>query len=119
MKKLFALGTLLALSMPVTAGFQSETQNRYQARNAQNITTIAAAKKANEDTPVSLTGYITQQISDDDFYFKDSTGEIKIEIDDDVWENRTITPKDRITIEGKVDDGKNGNTIDVYRIIKH
>lgn len=115
MKKIIALSTLLALSTSAFAGF-SNGNNASQG----GVTTVRQALQAHEDTQVTLTGKITRQIDNDEFYFKDATGEIKIEVEDHAWNGQNITPNDKITIRGKVDKNDNGRSdIDVYSIKKH
>ncbi|WP_150539545.1 YgiW/YdeI family stress tolerance OB fold protein [Actinobacillus vicugnae] len=124
MKKSAILSTILFLSAPVFAGFQDNNatanQGGFSGKGAKTApTTVAQAHKAWDDTPVTLTGYITKQIDHDEFYFKDATGEIKIEVEDHAWNGQNITPKDKITIQGKVDKNDSGkSTIDVYHIKK-
>lgn len=116
MKKLMALSALFALSASAFANFSNgNVDNSYGA-----VTTVKQALKAHEDTPVVLTGKITRQVDNDEFYFKDATGEIKIEVDDHAWNGQNITPKDKITIRGKVDKNDYGRSdIDVYSVKKH
>jgi len=117
MKKLLTFTAILATSLPAIAGFQD---NNSQSNQTAMVKTVAKAKTANEDTPVQLTGYITRQVDNDEFYFKDSTGEIKIDVEDHAWNGQNVTPKNKITIEGKVDKNDAGIAdIDVQRIKKH
>ncbi|ACE61769.1 YgiW/YdeI family stress tolerance OB fold protein [Actinobacillus pleuropneumoniae] len=114
MKKFLTLTTLLAISTSALAGFNGSNNEPAKAVN-----TIAQAKKAAENTPVTLTGNITRQIDSDEFLFKDATSEIKIDVEDHAWQNQNITPKDKITIYGKVDQDSQGPaSIDVDRIQK-
>ncbi|WGE90300.1 NirD/YgiW/YdeI family stress tolerance protein [Actinobacillus genomosp. 1] len=114
MKKFLTLTTLLTVSTTALAGFNAGNTEPVKAVN-----TIAQAKKATENTPVTLTGNITRQIDNDEFFFKDATGEIKIDVEDHAWQNQNVTPKDKITIYGKVDkDAQGPASIDVDRIQK-
>ncbi len=67
--------------------------------------TVAKAVTLGDDSPVVLTGNIVSQVagSKDKFTFKDSTGEVRVEIDRKVFAGRTVTPKDTVRIMGKVD----------------
>lgn len=123
MKKVFTLVSLFALSSFANAGFNENqavgggfSQDGKTLPSA--ITTVAQALKAQDDAPVQLTGYITRQIDNDEFMFKDSSGEIKIDVEDEAWQGQNITPKNKITIYGKVDKDWH-NSVDVYRIQKH
>lgn len=122
MKKLLTLASVLALSSTAMAGFNGNNQGNQGGfsggQNAQGtVTTIAQAKNAWDDTPVTLTGYIVNQIDHDEFTFKDETGEIRIDVEDHAWNGLNVTPKDKIVIQGKVDDDWK-KSIDVYSIQK-
>lgn len=122
MKKVLVLTTLLSLSAASMANFESSAaqQGGFSGEGAKTApTSVAQALEAWDDTPVTLTGYITKQVDHDEFYFKDASGEIKIEVEDYAWNGQNVTPKDKITIEGKVDKNDWGkSTIDVYSIKK-
>ena len=80
--------------------------------------TVAAALKASDDTPVIIEGKIVKQIDKDEFIFRDSTGEIEIDVSKRAWNGQTISPADTIQIRGKVDTEWNKTEIDVKQIIK-
>lgn len=82
------------------------------------VKTVKDAKSAADDTPIMLEGKIVKQIGHDDFIFKDSTGEIEIEVSKRAWCGQEITPNDTIQIFGEVDKEWNKTELDVKRIIK-
>lgn len=68
---------------------------------------------------VLLDGNITSKIkADGDKYtFRDSTGEIVVEIDDKVFAGSAVTPSTRVRLTGEVDTHIVGNkTVDVKRL---
>ena len=69
------------------------------------IMTVAEALKVSDDTPVKLEGKIEKSLGDEKYLFKDASGSITIEIDDDDWKGVTATPNDTLVIEGEVDSG--------------
>jgi len=69
--------------------------------------TVAQALKMKDDTMVTLKGTITKQTAHEEYEFKDSTGTIAIEIDDDDWWGLTVNPTDVVTIYGEVDTSMN------------
>lgn len=80
------------------------------------VTTVANAKSAWDDTHVVLTGHIVSRAGGDhDHYlFRDSTGEILVEIDDELFMGRTVTPQMTVRLYGEVDKEMVGRTkIDV------
>ena len=82
----------------------------------KNITTVAEAQKSQEDTKVVLTGNIIKKINDEHYTFKDKTGEINVEIDDDKLQGINITPETSVTIYGEIDkdDDTQSISIDIY-----
>jgi|GEM_PF-337434 len=56
-----------------------------------------------DDQKVALQGNIIQQTDDDEFIFKDASGEMEIEIDQDKFANITVTPEDEVLIIGEAD----------------
>lgn len=120
----YALAALLALlvsapAIPVLAdqpqgqgGFQNDAPRMqtgpggFQGPTAQaKVNTVAEARKAWDDTPVTLTGNIVQRLphDDDDYLFRDATGEIVVDIDHELFMGRTVTPETKVRIFGEVD----------------
>lgn len=112
MKKLLSLITLLTISSTAVAGFNGGT-------DAPKSTVAQALKIKRDDTPVQLTGKIIRQIDNDEFIFRDASGEIKIEVDEHAWQGLNVSPNETITIFGTVDhESLEANTVDVYRVQK-
>lgn len=129
-KKTFALAAIVALmSAPA---FAANTQGGFSGPGApasqqqaggfsgpnSSVTTVDAAKRLQDDAPVTLRGNIIQQNSDDDYTFKDSTGTISVDIDRKHWNGVNVTPNDVVEIIGEVDKGKKGVEIDVKQLKK-
>ena len=118
-----ALGAALFATLPAQAQAQAPAaqegyaQGGFQGPVAQTrVNTVAEARKAWDDTPVTLTGYIVQRMphDDDDYLFRDDTGEIVVDIDHEIFRGRTVTPQTRVRITGEVDRGfMEPTTIDV------
>ena len=97
MKKFTALTSLalvFGLSGNAPAGFQGP---------GLPVMTVAEALKVSDDTPVKLAGKIEKSLGNEKYLFKDATGTITIEIDDDDWKGVTATPDSELIIEGEVD----------------
>lgn len=102
---------LSAFSIPAYAAFEQNPVNTnkggFEGPGTQAIiTTVEQAKSAQDDSKCELIGNIIEQLAgDDDLYlFKDSTGEIVIELDDDLFKGRTVTPQNQIRIYGEVEN---------------
>ena len=99
---------LAALAAPAWGGFQEggNSAGGFQGPGAANgVTTVAQARAARDDTPCVLTGRIVRrEAGDHDHYlFRDATGDIVVDIDDDLFMGRTVTPETTIRIYGEVD----------------
>ncbi len=130
MKKFAALAAIMMLtSAPLFAaqgGFTgpnaAQTQNQTQQggfvdANA-SLTTAAKAKDLKDDSWVKLRGNITERLSDDRYVFRDASGTVNVEIDDKRWNGQTISPQDKVEIQGKVDKDWNEFEIEVKQINK-
>ena len=110
--KLHSLVALLAvLSVPAFAAFTGPS--------TATINTVQAALQAADDTPVQLTGYITQSLGNEIYMFQDKTGEMKVEIDHENWRGIQISAKDTITLYGEVVSDSAVKTIDVEMLYKN
>ena len=75
--------------------------------------TVAKAKEMPDDHYVVLRGNIVEKTRKEHYLFRDETGSITIEIDDDDWRGLTVTPEDTVEIGGEVDKGWRSIKIDV------
>jgi uncharacterized protein (TIGR00156 family) len=64
---------------------------------------IAEVKKMSDDAYVTMSGYITKRLSDDTYNFTDGKDNLTVEIGKKAWRGQTITPKDKILLQGEVD----------------
>lgn len=103
MKHLKLLPLLVALSMTGLAFGQ------YSGPKAKNKATTVKAVKDNavkldrQDATLQLRGYITQQISAEEFWFTDTTGKIKVEISKRNQPAKPFDDKTELIITGEVD----------------
>ncbi|UQZ90931.1 TIGR00156 family protein [Deltaproteobacteria bacterium Smac51] len=82
------------------------------------VATVAEAKKMADDTPVTLVGRIDKRLGGDKYEFRDDTGTITVEIDNDDWNGVTVGPNDIVEISGEVDKDLTSLEIDVDRVVK-
>ena len=66
-----------------------------------------------DDTKAVLRGNIVRQVKHEKYLFKDSTGEIVVEIDDDDWGGVTVGPNDTVELIGEIDKDFNKIEFDV------
>lgn len=77
---------------------------------------VAEVLKMRDDAPVTLNGHIEKQLGGDHYLFKDATGTITVEIDDDEWGGLNVTPTTPVTISGEVDKDWTSLKVDVKTI---
>jgi uncharacterized protein (TIGR00156 family) len=103
---------------PTATQTQTQTQQGGFVDNDANLTTALKVKDQKDDSWVKLRGNITERLSDDRYLFRDTTGTVNVEIDHKRWNGQTITPQDKVEIQGKVDKEWNEFEIDVKQVIK-
>lgn len=82
------------------------------------LVTVQQAQSMRDDTRVHLQGKIVQNLGDEKYLFRDNTGTIRVEIDDEDWNGQTVGPEDLVDIYGKVDKDWNSVEIEVKRVVK-
>lgn len=70
---------------------------------AKNVVTVSKAKTLADETGVTLTGTIVKHIAGGHYEFKDKTGSIVIEVDDDLAKGWQLKAGDKVRIVGEVD----------------
>lgn len=67
------------------------------------VHTVEEIKNLSDDSHVIAEGFITRSLGDEKYMFEDDSGEIRIEIDDDLWRGREVGSETRIRIFGELD----------------
>lgn len=97
MKRLL-IGTTLLLSLTANAEFIGEG-------GTTEVTTIKNAIELRDDSRVIVEGHIVKQLKNELYLFKDATGEVEMEIDDEDFRNMKISADDKVRITAEVDSG--------------
>lgn len=115
-----ALATLLALTTASAfAGFNGNGSTPSGYQGTTKTMSVKRALSAPDNSMVTLTGKIVQQIDDDEFLFSDGTGRIRVEIKHRVWNGLNVGPNDRVRIKGKLDNEPYERAeVEVYSIQK-
>ncbi|RAU36507.1 YgiW/YdeI family stress tolerance OB fold protein [Enterobacter sp. RIT418] len=103
---------------PSATAAPTQTQQGGFVDNDANLTTAVKAKDLPDDRWVKLRGNITERLSDDRYTFRDETGTVVVEIDHKRWNGVTVSPQDKLELQGKVDKDWNEFEIDVKQVIK-
>ncbi|MEH0801274.1 YgiW/YdeI family stress tolerance OB fold protein [Vibrio alginolyticus] len=110
MKRVLLTSMLALLSSSAFAAFNGP--------EVSAINTVKEARNATDDSAVVLTGHIVQSFGNETYLFKDNTGEIEVDIDNEDWMGQEVTPKDTVMIRGEVDSDWTTTQIDVETIQK-
>ena len=105
MKKLLAatsLALVLGLAGNARAQQPASVRGGFQGPGL-TVMTVSEALKLNDDAPVKLSGKIEKSLGNEKYLFKDATGSITIEIDDEDWNGVNATPETEIIITGEID----------------
>lgn len=76
--------------------------------------TVKQALSLKDDNKVQLKGYVVKAIGDEKYQFRDNTGTITVDIDDDLWNGKAVSAKTPVTLIGDVDiDHKPAKRIEI------
>jgi uncharacterized protein (TIGR00156 family) len=93
MKKIYILAIIGTIGF-LSAGIANA---QYTGPSEKEMTTVAdVLANAKDDTYVQLKGKITQQVGKEKYIFVDSSGEIRVEIDNEVF---TVPVDDKTNVE--------------------
>src|SRR5690625_3572728 len=87
----------------IVLAMASVTTAQAQLTGETNVHTISAIKKMSDDTKVIDERYFTRRDGEEEYTFTDGTGEIRIEIADDLWQGREVDSETPIRIYGELD----------------
>ncbi len=70
---------------------------------AAPTSTVAQAVKARVNTYVTLSGNVTSHLRGDYYMFRDASGEIRVEIEPEIWRGQKVSPETKVRIRAEVD----------------
>lgn len=70
--------------------------------NTKPVSKVSNINDMPEDTVVYVQGYIVQNLGDDNYLFRDDSGTIAVEIDEDLIEDNTLTPNTVVFIMANI-----------------
>lgn len=104
---LILLTSVFALCLGDVAFSKKHSGGFRESRDSQvetfDIITVEQAKNSKDDTFVVLQGYIDKSLGGEKYLFRDTTGTIKLEIDDDKFRGLVVYPDDFVQVSGEVD----------------
>lgn len=84
------------------------------------LVTVQQSKQMADETWVKLRGHVVKALGDEKYQFRDKTGVMVVEIDDDLWQDRAVTAATRLTLIGELDvsrKSKKPTKLEVEQII--
>ena len=99
---------ILNTSFVFAAGFTGQTA-KYS---------IQDALKQPDNSFVTIQGNIVKKLSSDKYLFKDTTGTITVEIDNEKWGNIEASEKDTLELTGEIERKFNSIHLDVDTVTK-
>ncbi len=100
-RKTFVLGLGGLLALSVQAQFTGPGV-------AAPTTTVAQLRQARVGSYATVEGRIVAHQRENYFSFRDGSGEIRVEIEPGVWQNRKVGPDDKVRLVGEVEQGSAG-----------
>ena len=94
--------TLIAASFTFTAALATANTAVNQSALSK-VSTVKQALVAKDDTKVEVKGYVVKAIGDEKYQFRDATGSMTVDIDDDLWQGKPIAANTPVTLMGEVD----------------
>ncbi len=115
-----ALVLFLALSIPAFAGFSNAPAPGGGGFSGPGpaISTVVQVLDMRDDAPAAMRGNIVSHQGGDKYLFRDSTGDIVLEIDQKYWGGLHVTPNDTVVVHGKLDKDFTKKEFDVKGIQK-
>ena len=129
MRILTALALSLALATPAIAAFEGPGTTQAPVSGFQGpqtgaaINSVTMAMQARDDAYCTLEGRLTEKLAGhkDLYMFEDASGRMVVDIDDEKFAGRVVTPQNTVRLHGEVDVKRSGQRevdVDVLEIIR-
>ena len=102
MKKVLVLGAL-GLLLNVPSNVMAQQAGGYTGPSATIATSVAEAVKMTDGAVVELTGKIEKSLGDEKYTFRDQTGTVKVEIDNEDFRGVSVNEQEVVKLRGEVD----------------
>ena len=99
-------------------GYASANLNNGGFKDDCKVISVSEALKMPDNSYVKIQGNIQKKLSNDEYLFKDSTGTITAEIDENKWLGQFVSPSDKVELTGEIEKKFNFIKLDVDTIKK-
>ena len=107
-----ASATAAALMMAV-----APAQAQFVGGPSTTITVKQLVDTGRDDQLVTLEGYLVEQVKHEKYTFRDATGTVLVEIDDEVFMGQRVDPKTKVRLEGEFEkDMLEKDEVDVHKL---
>lgn len=116
MKKFVLISALLGTLTLTACSNQGNGQQVFGANLPSNQISVKQALSARDDSYVTIEGSIVSQVDDDEYIFADTTGQIRVEIDNHIWRGQNVTAQDKLRLYGEIDNEWNKTELKVREL---
>ena len=88
----------------------------FSGPGVQDATSVEAVSGFADGRRVVLDGHIVGEIEPHFYRFRDASGEVRVEIDEEIWRGRSAVPGDKVRIHGEVDQSRLETEIDASHL---
>lgn len=78
-----------------------------QKKMTAHLVTVQQAQRMADETLVRVYGHVVKALGDEKYQFRDKTGTMIVEIDDELWEGRAVTAAQPLMLIGELDISRN------------
>lgn len=118
MKKLVVMAFLSAAVATSVSANPNGGFNGGFAASAQAVSSVSQLSSMKDDQYVVLQGNIVKQVGGEDYLFRDTSGEVVVEIDHENWAGVNVTPSDEVRVYGEVDQSWHKTEVEIHRVEK-
>jgi uncharacterized protein (TIGR00156 family) len=105
--------TLLLLCLAAAAAHAQTTSGGFSGPDGRQIVTVAEVDGLADETEIRLVGFIVRKTGDEKYEFKDDSGALIVEIDDDEWRGIEVSPSNKVELTGEVDRERTRTEVEV------
>lgn len=108
--------TLFTGTFSLLAGTAMAATGGFTGPDRTEQVSVSQALELGDDSQVRLTGVITESLGDEKYRFKDDSGSLIVEIDNEDWGDVQATPDTPLILWGEIDKDWNETELDVDRV---